>query len=88
MDWCKKRMNHFDYITRESYYLAKFFNDTEIAQDPNIHSHALVDRARYYRYATECVNYELKKEYGLMAQSEIKYCITSQDKLQGKFGKV
>lgn len=87
MDWCKKRMNYFDYDTRQKYYLAKFRNETDIYQDPNIYSQALVDRARYYKYATECVNYELKKGYELMAQTELKYCITSWDKVQNRNGK-
>lgn len=65
-------MNHFDYDTRKSYYIDNFYNDTDIYKDPNFHTRALVDRARYYQYATECVNYELKRQYGLMAQSQIR----------------
>lgn len=86
MDWCKKKMNHFDYDTRKSYYIENFYNDTDIYMDPNFHTRALVDRARYYQYATECVNYELVKEYGLMAQSQIRYCITNKDTIQTTYG--
>ncbi|XP_055315466.1 nose resistant to fluoxetine protein 6-like [Sitodiplosis mosellana] len=82
MDWCKKQMNYFDYDTRKTYYIDNFYNDTDIYKDPNFHTRALVDRARYYQYATECVNYELKKQYGLMAQSQIRYCITNKDTVQ------
>lgn len=86
MDWCKKQMNHFDYDTRKSYYIDNFYNDTDIYKDPNFHTRALVDRARYYQYATECVNYELKKQYGLMAQSQIRYCITNKDTVRTTYG--
>lgn len=86
MDWCRKQMNYFDYDTRKSYYLENFYNDTDVYKDPNFHTNALVDRARYYRYATECVNYELKKQYGLVAQSQIRYCITNKDSIQYENG--
>lgn len=88
MDWCKKQMKHFDYDTRMSYYINNFYNDTSIYMDPNFHTRALVDRARYYRYATQCVNYELKNKYDLMAESQIRYCITNQDNIQRTFGKL
>lgn len=81
-------MNHFDYVTRKSYYIDNFYNDTDIYRDPNFHTRALVDRARYYQYATECVNYELQKQYGLMAQSQIRYCITNKDTIQTTYGTV
>lgn len=87
MDWCKKQMKHFDYDTRMSYYINNFYNDSSIYMDPNFHTRALVDRARYYRYATQCVNYELKNKYDLMAESQIRYCITNQDNIQRTFGK-
>lgn len=79
-------MNYFDYDTRKSYYIENFYNDTDIYKDPNFHTRALIDRARYYQYATECVNYELKKQYGLMAQSQIRYCITNKDNIQTTYG--
>ncbi|XP_031617702.1 nose resistant to fluoxetine protein 6-like [Contarinia nasturtii] len=85
MNWCKKQMNYFDYDTRKSYYIENFYNDTEIYKDPNFHTRALADRARYYQYATECVNYELRKQYGLMAQSQIRYCITNKDNIQSTY---
>lgn len=79
MDWCRAKMKKMSSRTRQSYYLDSFLNETDIYKDPNFHSHALIDRGRYYRYATECVNYELKNEYGLMAQSQIRYCVTNKD---------
>lgn len=86
MDWCKEHMKSLDYDTRMSYYIDSFYNDTAVYQDPNFHTRALVDRARYYRFATECVNYELKNNYGLMAQSQIRYCITNRDRINEKNG--
>lgn len=86
MDWCKTQMKHFDDDTRKSYFTDNFYNDTDIYKNPNFHARALVDRARYYHYATECVNYELHKQYGLMAQSQIRYCITNKDNIQTIYG--
>lgn len=87
MDWCRKQMKSFDVETRKSYYIANFYNDSDIYKDPNFHTRALVDRARYYKFATECVNYELMKQYGLMAQTQIRYCVTNKDKDQTTYGK-
>lgn len=67
MDWCRKKMKSFSTRTRMSYYIDNFENDTTIYQDPNTHIRALVDRGHYYRYATQCVNYELKNQYGLVS---------------------
>lgn len=86
MDWCRKRMKTFSTRTRMSYYIDNFENDTSIYQDPNTHTHALIDRGRYYRYATQCVNYELKNQYGLVAQSQIRYCVTNKDTDQDTYG--
>lgn len=86
MDWCRNQMKKFDYDTRMSYYLANFLNESSIYMDPNFHTRALVDRARYHRYATQCVNYELKNKYGLMAESQIRYCITNKDHIQDTYG--
>lgn len=72
-------MTHFDYDTRMGYYLPQFSDDKDIDFDPNLYTNGLIDRAKYGKYATMCVNYELKKKYGLMAQTEIEYCLTNQD---------
>lgn len=86
MDWCHKKMKKLSKHVRSQYYIDNFLNDTSIYQDPNFHTNALVDRAHYYRYATECVNYELKNQYGLMAQSQIRYCVTNKDNSQTEYG--
>lgn len=86
MDWCRKKMKTFSTRTRNTYYIDSFLNDTSIYRDPNFHTHALIDRGHYYRYATECVNYELKNQYGLVAQSQIRYCVTNKDNAQEKLG--
>lgn len=86
MDWCRKKMKLFSSRTRMSYYIDSFLNDTSIYRDPNFHTHALIDRGHYYRYAAECVNYELKNQYGLVAQSQIRYCVTNKEKAQDTYG--
>lgn len=79
MNTCKEKMSRFDYDTRMEYYVPRFTNDPEIAYDPNLFRNALVDRAKYTKYASMCINYELRHEYGLTAQAEIEYCITNQN---------
>lgn len=69
-----------------SYYNDDFLNDTSVYMDPNFFTNALVDRGRYYRYATQCVNYDLKHKYGLTAQTQIRYCITNKDNSQDTWG--
>lgn len=68
------------------YYVEKFDNETDIERDPNIHTHALVDRAKYQKYAIECVNFQLKKQYALSAQTELDYCITSDRDITTELG--
>lgn len=72
----------FDYDTRMEYYVHPFTEDTEIAYDPNLFTHALVDRAKYTKFISMCINYELQHKYGLRAQAEIEYCVTNQDEME------
>lgn len=86
MDRCIAQMKRFDYDTRMKYYLPKFDNDSEIAYDPDVFTNALVDRAQFTKFAAMCVNYDLHKKYGLMAQSDIVYCIRSYDDYFAEYG--
>lgn len=86
MDWCMERMLHYDYDTRMKYYLPKFDNDSEIAYDPDVFTNALVDRSQFNKFATMCVNFDLQKKYGLMAQSDIMYCIRNYDDYFAQYG--
>lgn len=86
MDRCIAQMKRFDYDTRMKYYLPKFDNDSEIAYDPDVFTNALVDRAQFTKFAAMCVNYDLHKNYGLMAQSDIVYCIRSYDDYFAVYG--
>ena len=79
INWCKKTMKHFDHRNQLMYTLDRFTDDEEISLDPNTFTRGLVDRIKYEKWATMCVNYELKRNYGLMAQSDIQYCSTNQD---------
>lgn len=80
------QMKHFDYDTRMKYYLPKFDNDSEIAYDPDVFTNALIDRATFTKFAAMCVNYDLQKKYGLMAQSDVIYCIRNYDNYFAKYG--
>lgn len=81
-----ERMLHYDFDTRMKYYLPKFDNDSEIANDPDVFTNALIDRSQFNKFATMCVNYDLQKKYGLMAQSDIIYCIRNYDDYFAKYG--
>lgn len=80
------QMKRLDYDTRMKYYLAKFKNDTEIAYDPDMFENALIDHAEFNKFATMCVNYDLQKKYGLMAQTDIVYCIRNYDDYFARYG--
>lgn len=80
------QMLHFDYDTRMKYYLPKFKNDSEVAFDPDVFTNALIDRTKFNKFAVMCVNYDLQKKYGLMAQTDITYCIRSFDDYFARYG--
>lgn len=81
-------MNHFDYDTRMGYYLKPFDSDSEIHQEIYIHRHATYDVPKYHELATLCVNYELRRNYSLMAQTQVKYCITNTDDIRTTLGSI
>lgn len=82
-----EQMLRYDYDTRMKYYLPKFDNDSEIAYDPDVFTHALLDRSKFNKFATMCVNYDLQKKYGLMAQTDILYCERSFDNYFAQYGR-
>lgn len=64
------------------YYQPKFQNESEITYDPNSVTRALDDRSRHNKDVNMCVNWELRRQYGLKAYSEVEYCITNRDKIE------
>lgn len=44
-----------------------FFSLTQITYDPNTIPNALINKEKYDKMINICVNYKLKKKYGLMA---------------------
>lgn len=40
---------------------------------------ALMAKIRHGELVNECINYEMKKAYGLMGYSVIEYCITNKE---------
>lgn len=81
MNWCRKKMMHFDHDTRMQYYMATYNEDLD-KLDPNIFRNALVRRAHNHKLANMCVNFELKRQYALMGESSIEYCISSRDEME------
>ncbi|XP_049542768.1 nose resistant to fluoxetine protein 6-like [Anopheles darlingi] len=78
MDRCHQLLGRFDHRTQMKYFLARFEPNgaEEITFDPNTFRGALDWRNRYRRLANQCVNYELKRQYALMAYSTVEYCTT------------
>lgn len=88
MDDCKTKMLYYDYETRMKYYVPKFKNDTEVTTDPNLYSNALHNRVKYHKFASMCVNFALKKQYSLLAQTDILFCETNFDDERPVVGKI
>uniref|UniRef100_A0A182FHE2 Acyltransferase 3 domain-containing protein n=1 Tax=Anopheles albimanus TaxID=7167 RepID=A0A182FHE2_ANOAL len=76
MDRCHQLLGRFDHRTQMKYFLGRFepSGDVDITFDPNTFRGALDWRNRYRRLANQCVNYELKRQYALMAYSTVEYC--------------
>ncbi|KAJ6641727.1 Nose resistant to fluoxetine protein 6 [Pseudolycoriella hygida] len=79
MNWCKAKVKNFDKHTQRDYYVKHFDNDTEITYDPNSVPNALISKGKYDKMINICVNYKLKKQFALMAYSEVEYCVTNED---------
>ncbi|XP_050072930.1 nose resistant to fluoxetine protein 6-like [Anopheles maculipalpis] len=80
MNRCQLLMSKFDRRTQMKYFQPRFVtNDSQkITFDPNTFRGALDWRNRYRRLANQCVNYELKRQYSLMAYSTVEYCVTNR----------
>ncbi|XP_058123495.1 nose resistant to fluoxetine protein 6 [Anopheles ziemanni] len=80
MNRCHQLLDKFDRRTQMKYFLSRFEpNDSQkITFDPNTFDGALDWRNRYRRLANQCVNYELKRQYALMAYSTVEYCSTNR----------
>uniref|UniRef100_A0A182NJB8 Acyltransferase 3 domain-containing protein n=1 Tax=Anopheles dirus TaxID=7168 RepID=A0A182NJB8_9DIPT len=79
MNRCRQLMGKFDRRTQMKYYQSRFepADSREITFDPNTFRGALDWRNRYRRLANQCVNYELKRQYALMAYTAVEYCTTT-----------
>uniref|UniRef100_A0A4Y0BK97 Acyl_transf_3 domain-containing protein n=1 Tax=Anopheles funestus TaxID=62324 RepID=A0A4Y0BK97_ANOFN len=84
MNRCHQLMSKFDRRTQMKYFQSRFVpNDSqEITFDPNTFREALDWRNRYRRLANQCVNYELKRQYTLMAYSTVEYCVTNRQQTE------
>uniref|UniRef100_A0A182MS93 Acyltransferase 3 domain-containing protein n=1 Tax=Anopheles culicifacies TaxID=139723 RepID=A0A182MS93_9DIPT len=84
MSRCHQLMSKFDRRTQMKYFQPRFIaNDSqEITFDPNTFRGALDWRNRYRRLANQCVNYELKRQYALMAYSTVEYCVTNRQQTE------
>uniref|UniRef100_A0A1S4GUV1 Acyl_transf_3 domain-containing protein n=1 Tax=Anopheles gambiae TaxID=7165 RepID=A0A1S4GUV1_ANOGA len=80
MNRCHQLLTRFDPRTQMKYFRARFEpNDfQQITFDPNTFRGALDWRNRYRRLANQCVNYELKRQYSLMAYTTVEYCTTNR----------
>lgn len=63
------------------YYLDKFDGMHKVPFDYfNIHE-AVYYKIKFDKIINECVNHELKKEYGLMGYSKAEYCVLKNDSI-------
>lgn len=81
MNWCRKKIMHYDYQTRMTYYVKTHDGDAEIF-DPSTFRNALIRRAKYHKLINMCVNHELQHDYGLKAQTSIVYCNSNDDRVE------
>lgn len=81
-------MKYYDHQTRMNYNL-QLINNTDMGGwDPNIFRNALIHRAKYQQLSNMCLNFELKRQYELMAHSTVIYCISNRDEIEiGKIKK-
>ncbi|XP_052893013.1 nose resistant to fluoxetine protein 6-like [Anopheles moucheti] len=84
MNRCHLLMSKFDRRTQMKYFQSRFDpkDFQEITFDPNTFREALDWRNRYRRLANQCVNYELKRQYSLMAYSTVEYCVTNRQQAE------
>jgi hypothetical protein len=47
--------------------------------EPNTYTNALDHKIKYNKVINQCVNYELRRQYGLMGYSDVEFCTTSKD---------
>ncbi|XP_038121399.1 nose resistant to fluoxetine protein 6 [Culex quinquefasciatus] len=76
---CHAILDRFDHRTQMKYYLAHWNQSSEVTFDPNTFRGALDARAKLNRLANQCVNYELKRQYGIMGHSTVEYCVSSHE---------
>ncbi|XP_052873708.1 nose resistant to fluoxetine protein 6-like [Anopheles cruzii] len=76
MNRCAQLMAKYDRRTQMKYFKARFDHPGahDITFDPNTFRGALDWRNRYRRLANQCVNFELLRQYQLMAYSTVEYC--------------
>lgn len=71
---CKNFMKKFDKLTQLEYFNQTPKKFTSIGDDPFTFAGAIEDDVEFGELVNECINYELKKRYQLVANSKIQYC--------------
>lgn len=78
MNWCRKKLLHLNKSERLAYHLGT--NALEKTYFPDSDSAFSVHRrVKYQEMANMCMNMELKDTYGLMAESNVVYCISNHE---------
>jgi hypothetical protein len=67
-------MAKFDVMTRRQFVLKKPESLETFDIDPFTYRHAIEDRFMYEDIVNECINYEMRKKFGVEAFSEVQYC--------------
>lgn len=71
-------MAKFDTMTKRHFNLEKSDNMKTFEIDPFTYQHAMDDKFMYEDIINECINYEMKKMFGVEAFSEVQYCEVSR----------
>ena len=85
VNWCKKLMNKYDYLTQLEYFQQSFDNMLSVPLNPYVYHEGVQNRFEYNNIINQCINLKLKREFSLMAHSEVQYCdVKGESKEIGK----
>lgn len=74
---CKKFLSKFDKNTQKEYFVKAPKNFPSSIFNPFIYYQGIEDRIEFIEAFSECINYQLRKQYHLEAFAEIQYCDVS-----------
>lgn len=57
------------------YVEQSFDNMLSVPLDPYVYHEGVQNRFQYNVIINQCINHKLKKEFSLMAHSEVQYCV-------------